>query len=68
MLRVPLDFIFHLAERLSVVPDSTIAERITPAIVPDHITALVTCYRPGVQKDFIRRREMWMIGVGISPK
>ena len=59
---------FSLRGRSPFVPDRTITERISPAIVPDHITTLVTCYRPGVQKDFIRRREMWMIGVGISPK
>lgn len=59
---------FSLRGRSPFVPDRTITERISPAIVPDHITALVTCYRPGVQKDFIRRREMRMIGVGISPK
>jgi len=68
MLRAAPDFRFHLAKRLSIIPDSTIAERISPTIIPDHITALVTGHRPSVQKDLFGRREMWMIGVGISPK
>ena len=59
---------FGLRGRSPFVPDSTIAERISPTIIPDHITALVTGHRPSVQKDLFGRREMWMIGVGISPK
>jgi hypothetical protein len=68
MLRAAPDFRFHLAKRLSIIPDSTIAECISPAVVSDHITTLATCHWPGVQKDLFGRRKMRVIGVGISPK
>jgi hypothetical protein len=41
---VPPDFLFHLAKRLSIIPDTTIAERETSLIRLNDLMAIRTCY------------------------